>query len=139
MVRGANLIRRRRRALRTLRSERCVHFFPETGSPAVASRSSSSKVLRIEGLFFHPRPARSRPPDPSRHYPWGLVQFATTAQDAGATHPGDTSQQGDTAAATLPRQQTDEQPTISLVGGSHQAIDGPMLMRHLAVGVALAV
>ena len=42
---------RRRKVFGIFRSERCVHFSPEIGSPAVASRSSSSKVVRTSGLF----------------------------------------------------------------------------------------
>ncbi len=68
----------------------------------------------------------------------GVVQFALTAQDRGAAHPSDTSQQGDTAPTPLPSQQPDELPPISLISSGHKAIDSAMLLGHLAVGVALA-
>ena len=58
IVVSASLCPRRRKAFWILRSDRCVHFSPEIGSPAVASRSSSSKVVRSSGLFFQRRGVR---------------------------------------------------------------------------------
>jgi hypothetical protein len=38
----------------TARNDLCVHLSPEMGSPALASRLSSSSALKRPGCFFHP-------------------------------------------------------------------------------------
>jgi hypothetical protein len=116
-----------------------VHFSPEIGSPAVASRSRPSSAGTRPGLFFEAGAPAAGPADAASLQDLGMLQFPQAPANGRAAQPGDQGQPREAATTGLQCEGGGDQPTTPFVGEGEELVQGGVLPGDSRLGMFAAL
>ena len=130
---------RRRKARLSFRVDLWVHFSPEIGSPAVASRAVPPAPRGVRDFFFEAEASATGSADAAGLQGLGVCQFPQASANGRAAQPGNRGQSRDAATTALQCKDGGDPPARHFVGQGEELVQGGVVLGDIPLGVFAAL